>query len=89
MEHISAELLSAVVTVVGGLGVSGLTRAWILHRTRLQLARERSARAAARAAGLTQLAGRPGSVRIDERDEDGHRVVELHGPGRAAAGEAA
>lgn len=84
MEHISAELLSAAVVVAGGLGFGGVVRAWIRHRTRLQLERERSARTAARAAGLARLARRPGTVRIDEQDDDGHRVVELHGPRGAA-----
>ncbi|MFI7601549.1 hypothetical protein [Actinoplanes sp. NPDC049681] len=88
MDHISAELLSAAVAVGGGLGVGGPVRAWIRHRTRLHLERERSARAAARAAGLARLARGQGSVRIDERDQDGHRVVELRGPA-ARDGEAA
>jgi len=85
VEHISEELFSAAVAVAGGLGVSGLVRAWIRHRTRLQLERERSVRTAARAAGLARLARRQGTVRIDEQDQDGHRVVELRGPSRTAA----
>ncbi|MEV8504672.1 hypothetical protein AB0368_07570 [Actinoplanes sp. NPDC051475] len=82
MDHISAELLSAAVAVGGGLGISGPVRAWIRHRTRVHLERERSARTAARAAGLARLARSRGTVRIDEQDQDGRRVVELHGPSR-------
>jgi hypothetical protein len=82
VDHISAELLSAAVAVGGGLGISGLVRAWIRHRTRLHMERERSARAATRAAGLARLARGRGIVRIDEQDQDGHRVVELRGPAR-------
>jgi hypothetical protein len=89
VEHISGELLSAAVAVAGGLGVSGLVRAWIRHRTRLHTERERSARTAARAAGLARLARGRGTVRIDERDQDGHRVVELRGPSGAPAEDAA
>lgn len=89
MEHISEELLSAAVAVAGGLGISGLVRAWIRHRTKLQLERERSVRTAARAAGLARLARRQGTVRIDEQDGDGHRVVELHGPSRTSSEDAA
>ncbi|GAA3346081.1 hypothetical protein GCM10020358_55720 [Amorphoplanes nipponensis] len=89
MEHISGELLSAALAVTGGLGVSGLVRTWIRHRTRLQTERERSVRTAARAAGLARLARRPGTVRIDERDTDGHRVVELRGPSATTSRDAA
>ncbi|MFF5075759.1 hypothetical protein ACFY36_01825 [Actinoplanes sp. NPDC000266] len=85
MEHISGELLSAVVAVVGGLGLSGLVRAWIRHRTRLQVERERSARAVARATGLARIAKRHGMVLIDERDQDGHRVVRMSGSREDAA----
>jgi hypothetical protein len=89
VDHISGELLSAVVAVVGGLGLSGLVRAWIRHRTRLQVERERSARAVARATGLARIARRHETVLIDEKDQDGHRVVEMRGPARGARDEAA
>jgi hypothetical protein len=85
VEHISGELLSAAVAVVGGLGLSGLVRAWIRHRTRLQVERERSARAVARATGLARLARRHETVLIDEKDQDGHRVVEMRGSREEAA----
>lgn len=88
MEHISAELLSATA-IVAGLGAGGLIRTWMRYRAGLHLERERSARLAARVAGLAELAGRAGTIRIDERDQDGHRVVEMHGPGRAARRDAA
>jgi len=89
VENVSGELLSAAVAVVGGLGLSGLVRAWIRHRTRLQVERERSARAVARAMGLVRIARRHETVLIDEKDRDGHRVVEMRGPARGSRGEAA
>lgn len=89
MEHISGELLSAVVAVVGGLGLNGLVRAWIRHRTRLQVERERSTRAVARAAGLARIARRHETVLIDEKDQDGHRVVQMRGPARGSQEDAA
>jgi len=69
------------------IGAGGLVSAWMRHRARLDLERERSARLAARVAGLSDLARRAGTVRIDERDQDGHRVVELHEPGHPARNE--
>jgi hypothetical protein len=79
----------AVVGLVGGLGVGGLLRAYIQHRTRLQVERERSARTLARARSLYWLAGdRHDDLRIDERDRDGRRVVELRGRRRTGGGEA-
>ncbi|MEJ3744082.1 hypothetical protein WEI85_12395 [Actinomycetes bacterium KLBMP 9797] len=58
--------------------MGGLVRGYIRHRTRLQVERERSARARARAAERVRLAGnRRQLVRIDERDSDGHRIVEI------------
>jgi hypothetical protein len=89
VEHISGELLSAAVAVVGGVGLSGLAHAWIRHRTRLQVERERSARAVARAASLSRIARRHETVLIDEKDRDGHRVVEMRGSTDAAREEAA
>lgn len=57
---------------------ASLVRAYIGHRTRLAVERERSARARARAAGLRRLAG-DGQVmvRVRERDCDGQRTIEL------------
>jgi hypothetical protein len=89
VENISGELLSAIVAAVGGLGLSGLVRAWIRHRTRLHVERERSARAVARATGLARIAKRHETILIDEKDQDGHRVVEMRGPGRGSREEAA
>jgi hypothetical protein len=89
VEHINGDLLSAALAVVGSLGISGLARAMIRHRTRLHLERERSARAVARAAGLARLARQHDTVLIDEKDQDGHRVVEMRGPTRPARKDAA
>ena len=89
MEQISGELLGGVAALIGGLGVSGLVRAWICHRTRLQVERERSARTVARAAGLARISRRDGTVLIDEKDQDGHRVVEMRGPDGSSRREAA
>lgn len=89
MEHISPELLSAVVTIFGGLGLNGLVRAWIRHRTRLQVERERSARAVARATGLARITRRHETVLIDEKDQDGHRVVQMRGQAPGSREEAA
>jgi hypothetical protein len=87
--HIGGEMVSAVVSVGGGIGLSGLVRAWIRHRTRVHVERERSARTAARAAGLARLARRHETVLIDEKDQDGHRVVQMHSPARNSWEEAA
>jgi hypothetical protein len=89
VEHIGGELVSAVVSIIGGLGLTGLVHAWIRHRTRLQVERERSTRAIARAAGLARLARRHETVLIDEKDQDGHRVVEMRGPASGSLEEAA
>lgn len=89
MGHIGGELISTVLAVVGGLGLSGLVRAWIRHRTRLHVERQRSARAAARAEGLARIARRHETVLIDEKDQDGHRVVKMRGPVRGSQEEVA
>jgi hypothetical protein len=89
VEHSSGELLGAMVAVVGGLGLNGLVRAWIRHRTRLQVERQRSARAVARATGLARIARRHDTVLIDEKDQDGHRVVRMRGPAGGSRKEAA
>ncbi|MDG9673179.1 hypothetical protein QCZ28_04065 [Micromonospora sp. DH14] len=74
--------------VVGA--VIGLVRAYLRHRTRIHTERELSARTAARAAGLiTLVSGRHETIKVDERDRDGHRVVELRGPRRTSGKEAA
>ena len=84
MDNISGELLSAAVAI--GVGVGALVRTYIRHRTRLQLERELSARAAVRALGLARLTDRHETVLIDERDRDGHRVVRMRGRRDSAAG---
>ena len=66
------------LTFAGSL--AGLVRAYIAHRTRLQVEREASARTATRMAGLIGLSGTHHvSVRFAEKDRDGHRVVALGG----------
>ncbi|MDG4807970.1 hypothetical protein O7634_14535 [Micromonospora sp. WMMD1120] len=78
-----------LVGMVAGV-VIGLVRAYLRHRTRIHAERELSARTAARAAGLiTLVSGRHENIKIDERDRDGHRVVELRGPQRTSDKEAA
>ncbi|WP_305784153.1 hypothetical protein [Symbioplanes lichenis] len=79
MENIGGELLSGLAIFASSLGISGLIRSWIRHRTRLQLERQRSLRTTTRADSLARLARRQGWVRIDEKDQDGHRIVELRG----------
>jgi hypothetical protein len=75
-----SSVAAAMVGLVGGLGLGGLLRGYIRHRTRMQSEREWSARTQARTTGLIRLAGgAQADVRIDERDRDGHRVVELRG----------
>jgi hypothetical protein len=79
-----------VAGLVGGLGLGGFLRGYLRYRTRIQVERELSARTRARTRGLIRLVGgRHEDLRIDERDHDGHRVVELRGPRRADDGEAA
>ena len=68
---------AALVFSLAGAAV-GLLRAYIAHRTRLQVEREASARAAARGTALMGLAGTHHDVvRIVEHDRDGHREVEI------------
>jgi hypothetical protein len=74
---VSLELVEAAVVVGGLLGVSRLLHAFIRHRTRLRVERERSVRTAARARGLVRLAGRGGAVVVDEQDADGRRVLRI------------
>lgn len=78
MDILSGELFSAAAAVAGSLGVHGLVRAYLRHRTRLHRERELSARARTRTQGLIRLAECHEAVLIDERDEDGHRVIRLH-----------
>jgi hypothetical protein len=76
----------AVLGLVGGIGLGGLLRGYLRHRTRVQSEREWSARST----DLIRLVGgRQADVRIAERDRDGHRVVELRGLRRTDGGEAA
>ncbi|WP_238432571.1 hypothetical protein [Micromonospora tarensis] len=78
-----------VLGLVAGVAI-GLVRAYLRHRTRVQAERELSARTATRAAGLISLVnGRHENIKVDERDRDGHRVVELRGPQRTSDKEAA
>ncbi|WP_433117974.1 hypothetical protein [Micromonospora sp. CA-246542] len=80
---------AVVLGLVAG-AVIGLVRAYLRHRTRLHAERELSARTAARAAGLiTLVSGRHENITVDERDRDGHRVVELRGPRQTSDEEAA
>jgi hypothetical protein len=75
-----SSVAAAMVGLFGGIGLGGLLRGYIRHRTRTQSEREWSVRTEARTAGLIRLAGGARTdVRIDERDRDGHRVVELRG----------
>lgn len=67
--------------------VAFLTRAYIGHRTRLAVERERSARARARATVLAQMVTAARfSVRMSERDHDGQRVLEVGTPTRRDRG---
>jgi hypothetical protein len=75
----SAELFEMAMVIAGGVGVNGLLRAYIRHRTRLRVERERTVRTAERARGLARLAGRRTTVVFDERDGDGHRVLRTGG----------
>ena len=83
-------LVTGVLVIVGA--VAGLLRACVAHRTRMQVEREASARAATRGKALLGLAGsHHNAVRIVEHDRDGRREVELGGrsPLGAGTGEAA
>lgn len=55
-------------------------RTYLAYRMRLQVERERSARAKARTAGLVRIVGDGRvPVRMHERDWDGRRVIECGG----------
>jgi hypothetical protein len=78
-------LVTGVLVTVGA--VAGLLRACVAHRTRMQVEREASARAATRGTALLGLAGtHHDAVRIVEHDRDGRREVELGGRSRLRAG---
>ncbi|GAA3773134.1 hypothetical protein GCM10022225_70860 [Plantactinospora mayteni] len=80
--------VAVLVGLIGGLGL--LVRGFLRYRSRVQAEREWSARTRARTMGLIRLVGgHSADVRIDERDRDGHRVVELRGLRRTDGGEAA
>jgi hypothetical protein len=79
-----------LVTVAGTVKLGGLLRLWLRHRTRVALERERSAREAARLAGLARLARQPrATLRLVETDGDGQRLVEIGRADAATEGEAA
>ncbi|MEU4550862.1 hypothetical protein [Micromonospora violae] len=92
-DHLQGLLPDSSTAMVLGLAagvVLGLVRAYLRHRARIHAERELSTRTAARTAGLiTLVSGRHENIKVDERDRDGHRLVELRGPQRTSDEEAA
>lgn len=74
-----------VTAAAGAIGVmGGLLR--VVLRQRAGLERERSARSAARMAGIVKITHRPHArVRVTERDRDGERIIEVGGQGDVEA----
>jgi len=79
VDILNGELFSAVAVAAGSIGAGGLVRAYIRHRTRLHRERQLSARATTRTQGLIRLAESHKAVLIDERDQDGRRVIRIRG----------
>ena len=68
-----------VMTAAASMNVGRLLRTYLRQRALVLLERERSARSAARTAGLVRLADY-GPVRLLEQDSDGRRFIEVGRP---------
>jgi hypothetical protein len=65
-----------LASAAGAINLRGLLRAQLRQRARVQLERERSERL------LHLVRQARGTVRVEESDGDGHRVVEIERGGR-------